>query len=220
MNQAIATIIAAIIAVLGVIGTAVASIIAVLINTKKNEQISRLKVFQDLQIDYDVDLRKRRIDSYLELLKHMVALAKYPEPEALSYEQIQKLALAFRDWYFTSGGLIASEKTRDHYFDVQDAFKIILHKRSNKWCPDEAALKSAFGLSLYLERNESRPAPPDVVAIATSEVPGSEYLPQTVNAHLRALGSTLRTSMTEDVLTRADPALRREEIVLSTRGIS
>jgi hypothetical protein len=196
MNQATATIIAATIAVLGVLGTAVASIIAVLINTNKNEQISRLKVLQDLQVDYDIDLRKRRIDSYGDLLGHMVALAKYPKPEVLSYEQIQKLALAFRDWYFKSGGLVASERTRDHYFDVQDGFKIILQKRSNKWCPDDTALRSATGLSLYLERNESRPAPAEVVAIATSEMPAGEYPPEAVNANLRALGSTLRTSMT------------------------
>jgi len=170
-------------------------IIGIVINSKKNEQISRLKVFQDLEIDYDIDLRKRRIDCYTDLFKHMVALAKYPEPEALSYEQIQKLALAFRDWYFNSGDLIASETTRDHYFDVQDGFKIILQKRSKNWYPDDAALRSASGLSLYLKRKESKPASAEVVAIAASEMIEGEYLPPAVNVHLRDLGSTLRTSM-------------------------
>ena len=69
------------IAVIGVLGTAVASIIAVVITSKKNEEISRLKVFQDLQIEYDKDLRKRRIDGYMDLWLGMIALAKYPEPE-------------------------------------------------------------------------------------------------------------------------------------------
>lgn len=213
MDQPTATLIAAMIAV-------VASGIAVYVSTKKNEEISRLRLVQDLEIEYDTDLRKRRIDSYAELFAHMIVLAKYPEPEALSYEQIQKLAVAFRDWYFKGGGLIASEKTRDHYFDVQDGLKIILQKRSNKWFPSEAALSSATELSLYLKRKESRPAPAEVVAIANMEMPEGEHVPQTANAHLRELGSNLRTSMTNDVLTRVDPALRREQIALSMRGNS
>ena len=211
MNEPSASIIASMIAVIGVLGTAVASIIAVVITSKKNEEISRLKVFQDLQIEYDKDLRKRRIDGYMDLWLGMIALAKYPEPEQLSFERIQQLALAFRGWYFQGGGLIASETTRDQYFDLQDALKIILQKWSKKWSPDDAALRDASRLSGYLDRAESRPAPAEVMAVANSDLPEGAYVPETVAAALRALGSKLRTSMTEDVLTRVDTALKREQ---------
>jgi len=56
-------IIVAVIALFGVIGAAIASIYAVLITTAKNEEIERLKLSNTLQIEYDMDLRTRRIES-------------------------------------------------------------------------------------------------------------------------------------------------------------
>jgi len=129
-------IITALIALIGVIGTATASIIAVYINWTKTREIEQLKLFQALQLEYDKDLRIRRIESYKELCKRMIVLAKYPKPETLSYARLEELALSFREWYFNDGGLVASKATRDLYFDLQDGLKIILQKHVDKW-PDK-----------------------------------------------------------------------------------
>jgi len=192
----------------------VATILVVFINWTKNKEIERLKQFHSLQFEYDKDLRIRRIESYTDLCKCMVLLAKYPQPEQLSYTQIKELALSFRDWYFQGGGLIASEKTRDCYFDLQDGLKIILQKRDNQWPNVETEPKDETALSVYLDRNNDRSAPGDVMAIANSALPeNGDFLPEEIASKLRALGSTLRTQMTEDVLSRQDNALKNSLVI-------
>ncbi len=188
-----------------------ASILAVFINWKKTKEIEQLKLFQALQLEYDKDLRTRRIESYMDLCKRMIVLAKYPRPESLSYTDLEDLALSFRDWYFNGGGLIASETTRDHYFDLQDGLKIILQKHANQW--PTAQINNVAALTKYLQRDEKRSMPTDVVAIANSVLPeDGDSLPEQLASRLRTLGSVLRTRMTEDVLTRLDTALKHASL--------
>ena len=205
MDPTTGTIIAAVIAVLGVIGTAVASTIAVMIKGRKDREIAELKVGQDLLIEYDKDLRMRRIACYEKLLNLMLPLAKYPEPDPLSYSKLSLLSVNLRRWYFEGGGLYMSEETRNKYFDLQDGFKIVIQKRDNRW-PQDSTLTRLGGLKKYLQRDKTSP---DVEEIAESELNMSEdYVPEKVYARLRALGSSVRTSMTEDVLTRSVTYLR------------
>lgn len=191
----------------------VATILAVFISSTKNKEIESLKQFHSLQFEYDKDLRIRRIDSYTDLCKRMALLAKYPQPEQLSIARIKELAFSFREWYFLGGGIIASEKARDCYFDLQDGLKIILQKYAKQWPTGEDAPKDAIELSVYLERDEGRPAPEKVLAIATSVLTeDGDFLPEELASKLRGLGSTLRTQMTEDVLTRQSSALKNESV--------
>jgi hypothetical protein len=207
MDQPTGTVIAAVIAVLGVIGTAVASTIAVMIKGRKDREIADLKVGQDLLIEYDKDLRERRITCYEKLLNLMLPLAKYPEPEPFTYSKLSLLSTNLRRWYFDGGGLYMSEKTRDKYFDLQDGFKIVIQKRDNRW-PQNSDLKSPERLEKYLQRSG---VSPDVEEIAKSELNMSEdYVPEEIYARLRSLGSSIRTSMTEDVLTRTGTYLRND----------
>lgn len=187
-----------------------ASILAVFINWKKTKEIEQLKLFQSLQLEYDKDLRTRRIESYMDLCKRMIVLAKYPRPESLSYTDLEDLALSFRDWYFNGGGLIASETTRDHYFDLQDGLKIILQKHANQW---PTGGNAPTDVANYLQRDAKRLTPTDVVAIANSMLPeDGDSLPEQLASRLRTLGSVLRTRMTEDVLTRLDTALKHASL--------
>ncbi|MBD0372404.1 MAG: hypothetical protein ICV60_16290 [Pyrinomonadaceae bacterium] len=207
MDQSTVTVIAAVIAVLGVIGTAVASTYAVVIKGQKDREIADLKVGQDLLIEYDKDLRARRLVYYEKLLSLMLPLAKYPEPEPLTYSKLGLLSIKLRRWYFEGGGLYMSEPTSNRYFDLQDGFKIVIQKQDNRW-PQNSELESLGGLKEYLKRKK---VSPEVEAIARGELNMSgDQVPEEIYARLRALGSSLRTSMTEDVLTRAGTYLRDE----------
>jgi hypothetical protein len=207
MDPSTATVIAAAVAVLGVIGTAVASTFAVVIKGQKDREIADLKVGQDLLIEYDKDLRARRIISYEKLLNLMLPLAKYPEPEPLTYSKLSLLSINLRRWYFEGGGLYMSEETRDKYFDLQDGFKTVIQKQGNRW-PQKSNFKRPEDLKKYLQRSE---VSPDVEEIAKSELNMSgDYVPEEIYARLRSLGSSVRTRMTEDVLTRRGTYLRND----------
>lgn len=202
--QSAVTVIAALIAVIGVIGTAVASTIAVMIKGRKDKEIAELKVGQDLLIEYDKDLRSRRLICYEKLLNLMLPLAKYPEPDPLTYSKLTLLSINLRRWYFEAGGLYMSESTRDRYFDLQDGFKIVIQKRNNRW-PQGVDSNNPEALKTYLQRNVSS----EVVKIgeSSSDLSG-EHVPEDIHARLIALGSSVRTSMTEDVLTRRGAYLK------------
>jgi hypothetical protein len=79
------------------------------------------KTRKDLESEYDIDLRKHRIDAYRRLWRHMEPLADYSPPAKLTYERLAKLSVALRAWYFHEGGLFLSIKTRGPYFNLQQA---------------------------------------------------------------------------------------------------
>lgn len=213
MNGSTATMIPAVIAVLGVLGTAIASIIAIVIKARKDREIAELKVRDDLTIEYDKDLRARRITCYEKLLALMLPLAKYPEPDPLSHSRLRLLAINLRRWYFEGGGLYMSEQTRDTYFDLQDGFRIVIQKRDKRW-PQNMNVATAGSLSTYLGRDDlsrkvARKLPQHLVEIANSQLNLSDaYVPEQIFANLIALGSSVRTTMTDDILTRRGTALR------------
>jgi hypothetical protein len=176
------------------------------LNRQKDMEIQQLRVPQDLQIAYDKDLRDRRIRHYGRLWSLMLPLAKYPEPDPLSYERAKELSLSLRRWYFSHGGLFLTQNTRDKYFNVQDGLKIVAQKREGRWQLDNEKIReSSDHLQEYLQRNKNWKPPKPLVEIAKSSLPTSKDVPKNIFEHLRSLGSDLRTSMAEDVLTRKDP---------------
>lgn len=219
------TLIVAIIGLLGTVGAAVISY-----------RQGSLKVAQDLQVEYDKDLRQRRIEQYQEVMKLMAPLAKYPHPEPLSREQVKSLALAFTQWYFVSGGgLFLSVQARERYFDLQDGLKIILQKWQGRW-PESISRSTNIeeALRLYLDRSQSWECSAHIKAIAQAHIEQqhdysdiwlSQWIlwqvlrrsratrcavPDEIFLHVVKLGSALRTSLTEDVLTRRDTILKRQ----------
>lgn len=208
MNQPIATLIAAVVAFLGVLGTAIASLVAITIKAEKDRQITHIKILQDLQAAYDKDLRTQRIETYKTLWSQMIAFARYPEPDVLTYQRLNDIALSFRKWYFDGGGLVLPEDTRDLYFDLQDGVRILLQKREKRWSFDTRKINDPTLLNEYLGRPKTHKIPQPIKTIAASELPSGDDVPENLAAHLRALGSALRTGMTEDVLTRQETVLQ------------
>jgi hypothetical protein len=91
------------------------------------------RVREDLEINFDTNLRALRIKAYCQLWGLTKPFARYPKPNLLSYQAIDSIALSLRDWYFDDGGLFLSEEAREYYFNFLDALKIITEKRSGGW---------------------------------------------------------------------------------------
>jgi hypothetical protein len=76
---------------------------------------------KDLESLYDIELRRKRIDAYGELWKLLEPLAYWSPPEPPTYRTLGSVSRALRSWYFTSGGLVLSTRTRAPYFNLQQA---------------------------------------------------------------------------------------------------
>ena len=74
---------------------------------------------QRLEVEYDIELRKRRIEAYQALWKILEPLAYYAPSSAVTHALARDLARALRSWYFEVGGLFLSEASREAYFDLQ-----------------------------------------------------------------------------------------------------
>jgi hypothetical protein len=77
-----------------------------------------------LSLDYDADLRERRINAYQDLWKRLEPLSKYVPP-TFSHAVVNDLAESMRTWYFRDGGLFLSTAARNDYFALQDILKRI-----------------------------------------------------------------------------------------------
>jgi hypothetical protein len=186
-----------VVALIGVFSAVLASFLAY--------QQGKANVRQELQIEYGKMLRVERLESYKLLMKLMKKLPKYPEPIPLSYTELRTLSQTFADWYYEEGGgLFLSKNSREHYFDLQDGIKITLKKHKGEWKSKPSEVKISPWLARELERLDPRwKCPVSLEKIATSEIDvAGDKVASGLLEHVRGLASALRTSMTEDVMTR------------------
>jgi hypothetical protein len=189
------------------------------LGAEKDKAIAQLKVVQELQIEYDKDLRIRRIHHYEKLWALMEPMAKYPPPDPITYGEVRNRSILFRGWYFAGGGLFLSEETRDSYFDLQDGCKIFLQKRAGSWPRELKEPLDPERLRRHLQRPDHWKPPPALLKIAGTDLrnlhgtppDAGDQLPEELFEQLRELGSSLRTSMTKDVLTRTKGFLTETE---------
>ena len=76
---------------------------------------------KELESLYDIELRRRRITTYAELWTLLEPLAYWSPPRPVTYGGLGQLSRVLRSWYFGSGGLFLSSKTRAPYFNLQEA---------------------------------------------------------------------------------------------------
>ena len=79
------------------------------------------KIRQGLVAQYDKDLRAERLRVYLVLWALTEPLATYSPPGIVSKQTLSSMSRDLRHWYFATGGLFLSERSRDAYFDFQKA---------------------------------------------------------------------------------------------------
>jgi hypothetical protein len=103
-----------------------------------------------LEHEYDIDLRKTRIEEYRSLWKSLQPLARYSPPGDVDASELRRLAKTLRRWYFEHGGLFFSEESRDAYFDLQETIKQILARagESEEVDPELVALLFARSSAL------------------------------------------------------------------------
>jgi hypothetical protein len=73
-----------------------------------------------LVLDYDADLRSRRVTAYSDLWARLEPLAKYAADSSFTETDAKDLATSLRVWYFQKGGLFLSQDTRADYFALQN----------------------------------------------------------------------------------------------------
>lgn len=116
----------AIVAVIGLVGSAVAASIAAYFGTKH-------RVRAELEARYDSELRNLRLGVYPALWSTLEPLAKYARepPGRPPRREIQELTVSLRRWYFETGGLYLSAEARQAYFDLQEGLTVVVG--SERW---------------------------------------------------------------------------------------
>jgi hypothetical protein len=165
------------------------------------------KTRRTLAVDYDKDLRKRRLVAYKAIWRSLEPFALYSPSIDFAYDDIEALSRRMRDWYFTTGGLLLSTEARDQYFDLQDDIVKIL--RAKKEAQSIADMKNGGSgnphtlrdKDLLLTRMEAEQETPK--QWNPGRCANEDYL------HLRDVASKLRTRLSDDLGTRRPPLLGR-----------
>jgi len=133
-------------------------------------------VKRNLQAQYDIDLRSKRIDAYRSLWKELHLLRKHSAPETLSYGEVNTLLKELTSWYYEDGkGMYLTEKSRERFLDLLKELEDITKTKGAR--KDEAISSSDLGT-----------------------FPDKET--KTKGSGLRGAGSELRTLLLKDIGTR------------------
>jgi hypothetical protein len=116
----------AVVAVIGLVGSAIAAAIAAYAGTRR-------RVLAELEAQYDSKLRDSRLGVYPKLWAELEPLAKYARepPGYPARDEITRLSVALRKWYFQTGGIYLSAEAREAYFQLQDALTTVV--TSKRW---------------------------------------------------------------------------------------
>jgi hypothetical protein len=112
----------------GVLGTAAATAVVTL-----------RKIRRELESSYDLNLRSERLAAYRQLWRLLEPLAKYMRPAPVTDDALERLAGRLRRWYFHTGGIFLSSKSRDAYFALLD--ELTLRRALADGAPGEVPLE-------------------------------------------------------------------------------
>jgi hypothetical protein len=83
---------------------------------------TRAKLRLDLAAEYDKKLQENRLEAYKELWAMLEPLAKYGRGK-VTYNILQGVSDSSRVWYFQTGGIYLTERSRKPYFDWKVALQ-------------------------------------------------------------------------------------------------
>jgi hypothetical protein len=149
-----------------------------------------LKYRKTLESEFDKDLRKLRIDAYMDLWKRLEPLAFYAPPGPVTYQTLTDLAASLRQWYYEVGGLFLSS-----------------HAPGGDGLLQRSRTAEGGSRAPYFVLQETLR---DVLARAGSgDLVPSTILPANELELVKEKASALRTSLAADVGTRRESDLRR-----------
>lgn len=73
---------------------------------------TRSKIRLDLTVEYDKDLRKKRLELYKDLWPKTKPLAEFSAEAPVTFDVIKAVSGDMRDWYFAEGGIYLPEEPR------------------------------------------------------------------------------------------------------------
>ena len=85
-----------------------------------------LKFRKELETEFDKEIRKERIRTYLKLWQLLVVLARYDRPGPLDAARLEKLSVEMRTWFFEDGGIYLSDRARDSYFALKKKLPLVV----------------------------------------------------------------------------------------------
>jgi hypothetical protein len=125
------------------------------------------------------ELRGRRIDAYPAVYRLTAALSLWP-PARMNYEELFQLTLHLRQWYFTTGGLYLSARSRERYGEMKQLISAYLDEFAKEHEEEEG------------EEQYQRSA---------------HHVPPAVYDDLTITARAFRNSLTEDLETRRQRSL-------------
>jgi hypothetical protein len=128
------------VSLLTLVGGAVVSGVLTYVGTKRK-----------MVLDYDADLRERRIIVYTDLWARLEPLAKYASQDFSSQADVKELSESLRKWYFEKGGLFLSTGARGDYFALQD----VLSQLAGEWGWDSSRQNLTVAAREYLRLHGS-----------------------------------------------------------------
>jgi len=93
---------------------------------------TRSKIRLDLAVEYDKDLRQKRLELYSELWPKTKPLAEFSVEAPITFEIIKAVSGEMRDWYFAEGGIYLSKRSRRPYFNLKSLMQKILDDNSHQ----------------------------------------------------------------------------------------
>lgn len=79
-----------------------------------------LKLYLDYQAKLLENLWQKRLEAYTKFVKLTALFPKYPYRNPVNWNDVFKLSIAFRDWYFEGNGIVISSDFREMYFALQE----------------------------------------------------------------------------------------------------
>jgi hypothetical protein len=87
---------------------------------------TRSKIRLDLTVEYDKDLRKKRLELYKDLWPKTKPLAEFSAEAPLTFDIVKTVTYDMRDWYFAEGGIYLSRRSRRPYFNLKSLMEEVL----------------------------------------------------------------------------------------------
>ncbi len=204
----------------GVLTPAVVSLVTTSAGLFVGYLMIRAKVRHELIGEYQKELRTTRFEAYRELWQATKPLAVYSPRSSIDISVLQDMSKDFRDWYFTNG-LFLSGDCRCDYFTLQDTIVLITRKAQESEIPERYSVPIEPITQRELDTHDEKcrdvldlsdSATPDDIRGKLEKCIGKD--PKLDFRLLRHMAHRLRTSLSEDLMSRVDlakPIKHREQ---------
>ena len=94
---------------------------------------TRSKIRLDLTVEYDKEIRKKRLELYEKLWRLLKPFARFSPEEKPTYAIIKQTSEKMRDWYFDEfGGIYLSKESRKPYFYLKEYLQDVIDDENLK----------------------------------------------------------------------------------------